>query len=111
MPEDNGPARLMAFLNEDDTFERKPLGEVLLDLAGQAGLADAETIRGVEGYGRSGRIRSDRSPDALTGLPIVFQAVGDRATIATLARAVSAMAPDRLVTMEPAPPAETASAH
>ena len=61
--------RLTVHLGNADVTHHRPLAAQLLQRAHRAGLAGATTLHGIEGYGRSGRIREtprwsvvDRTP-------------------------------------------------
>ena len=67
----DGPAlRLTIFIGEDDTWHHKPLHHEIVRRAQQAGLAGATVVHGIEGYGASSRIHTDRILSLYEDLPI-----------------------------------------
>jgi len=57
-------------------------------------------LRGIEGFGSSGRLRSSRFPDAVVGLPVVVEIVDSPERIDAFVPIVLATAPDALVVLE-----------
>lgn len=71
-----GPAlRLTIFVGEGDRWHHRPLYTEIVHRAHQAGLAGASVLRGIEGYGASSRIHTNRllslSEDLPTAIVIV----------------------------------------
>ena len=71
-----GPAlRLTIFVGEGDRWHHRPLYTEIVHRAHQAGLAGASVLRGIEGYGASSRIHTNRllslSEDLPTAIIIV----------------------------------------
>jgi PII-like signaling protein len=91
----------MVFLTEDDRLGHRPLADVLVSEAQQAGLAGATVWRATEGFGRSGHLRTTRFPDVARGLPLVFEVVDRPDKVAAFVPTVRELAPDALVTTEP----------
>jgi uncharacterized protein len=92
--------RLMVFLSEDDRTGHRGLHEALLERAREDGIAGATVWRGVEGFGSSGRLRTARFPDALTGLPLAVEVIDTPERIETFVSVVKQLAPGSLVTCE-----------
>jgi PII-like signaling protein len=98
--------RVQVYLTEDDrTTGRAHTGgelvaHALLDRAAALGAGGVTVWRAVEGVGRSGRLRSIRTPDAELGLPLVVELVDDDAVVAAFLQAVAELAPGALVTVE-----------
>ena len=92
--------RLMVFLSEDDRTGHRGLHEALLERAREDGMAGATVWRGVEGFGSSGRLRTARFPDALTGLPLAVEVIDTPERIETFVSVVKQLAPGSLVTCE-----------
>ena len=92
--------RLMVFLSEDDRVGHRGLHEALLERAREDGMAGATVWRGIEGFGSSGRLRTARFPDALTGLPLVVEVVDSPERIDGFVSVVKHLAPGSLITLE-----------
>ena len=99
MDEDAG-TRLMVFLTEDDRLGHRPVADVLVERAQHAGLAGATVWRGMEGFGRSGHLRTTRFPDLARGLPLVFEVVDAPDKVESFVPTVRELVPDALVTTE-----------
>ena len=89
--------RIGVFLSEDDRVGRRLVVDVLVDRAREASMAGATVWRGVEGFGPSGHVRSDRFPDAGRGLPMMVELVDERSRIDAFLDVVRQLAPDALV--------------
>jgi uncharacterized protein len=94
------PARLTIYTCDSAMHHHKPLSEVVVRRAHEAGLSGATVLRGVEGYGRSGDIRTIRMVDVADHLPIAITIVDDERRL----REFVAHNPDcldgRLITLE-----------
>jgi PII-like signaling protein len=93
--------RLMVFLSDDDRVGHRLLAEVLMERALDDGLAGATLWRGSEGFGRSGRFRTARFPDANLGLPMVVEVVDGPAKVDAFCETVRSVAPKARMTREP----------
>ena len=100
MPIDEIGIRVMVFLSEDDRAGHRGLDQVLLERARQCGLSGATIWRGIEGFGSSGRVRTNRFPDMARGLPVVLEAIDLPDRIESFLAIVSEVAPNALVTRE-----------
>lgn len=100
MPVDVVATRLMVFLSEDHRTGHRGLHEALLERAREDGMAGATVWRGVEGFGSSGRLRTARFPDALTGLPLAVEVIDTPERIEAFVSVVKELAPGSLVTCE-----------
>jgi len=89
------------FLTEDDRYGHRALSDVILDRAREDALSGATVWRGVEGFGSSGRLRSDRFPDAGQGMPVVVEVVDTGDRIEGFLPVVVELAPGSLVVVEP----------
>ena len=66
----DGPAlRLTIFIGESDRWHHKPLYTEIVHRAHAAGLAGASVLRGIEGYGASSRIHTNRLLSLSEDLP------------------------------------------
>jgi uncharacterized protein len=67
---------LRIFIGETDKFEHRPLYEVIVRKAREAGLAGATVLRGVEGFGaRSRTIHTAKILRLSEDLPIIIEIV------------------------------------
>lgn len=67
-----GPAaRLMILMDEDRTWNHKPLVDEIIHRAHRAGLAGASAFRGVEGFGASQLVHTSRILDLSDKLPMM----------------------------------------
>lgn len=100
MPTSQIATRIVVFLSEDDRSGHHGLHETLLNRAREDGLAGATVWRGIEGFGASGRIRTSRFPDAMTGLPVTVELVDTPERIEAFLPVVKELAPGSFVTRE-----------
>lgn len=66
---------LRIFIGEDDHLERKPLYEVLVNRAGEVGMAGATVIRRVKSSGAGSRIHTAKLLKLSEDLPLVVEIV------------------------------------
>lgn len=71
MPEPGPAARLMILMDEDRTWNHKPLVHELIARAHRFGLAGASAFRGVEGFGASQTVHTSRILDLSDKLPMM----------------------------------------
>lgn len=70
-------ARLTIYLCDSARFQHRPLCDVIVHRAQDAGLAGATVLRGIEGYGRAGDVHTTRILDVSDHLPIAVVLVDD----------------------------------
>lgn len=70
--------RLVVIVDEDRSFHHKPLYQEIVQRARAAGLAGASVFRGIEGFGSSGTLHTNRILDLTAKLPAMILVV-DRA--------------------------------
>lgn len=61
--------RLMVIVDEDAAYHHKPLYQEIVRRAHDAGLAGASVFRGIEGFGASGRVHTNRILSLTAKLP------------------------------------------
>lgn len=77
-----GPAtRLTIFVGESDQWHHHPLYTEIVHRAHRAGLAGATVLRGIEGYGASSRVHTQRLVSLGTDLPVAVVIVDEAARI------------------------------
>lgn len=91
--------RMTIFLTEDDRLGHRALWSVVLDRAREEAMAGATVLRGIEGFGSSGLLRSGRFPDAAQGMPVVVEIVDSAERIDAFAAVVAQTAPGALVVL------------
>ncbi|HXY43950.1 MAG TPA: DUF190 domain-containing protein [Acidimicrobiales bacterium] len=101
MDADTAGTRLTIFLTEDDRVAHHPVYEVLLQRAREEGMAGATAWRAVEGYGRSGRIRTSRFPDTVAGLPVTVELIDEAERIEAFLEVARQLAPGAFAVREP----------
>ena len=84
---------LRVFVGERDRHEHHPLYEAIVRAAREAGLSGATVLRGMMGYGRSGRIESAKILDLSDDLPVVVEIVDSEARIEAFLPRLQAMGP------------------
>src|SRR5258705_11366310 len=91
---------LRIFINESDRWEGRPLYEMIIRAAKEKGLAGATALRGIEGYGVSGRIHSVRILHLSEDVPIVVEILDQAERIAVLLPVLDKMVAEGAVTIE-----------
>ncbi len=94
--------RLSIFIGEYDRYQHQSLAEAVLERAREEGLAGATLMRGIEGFGPSGRLRTTRLLSSSDDLPIVIEIIDDAHRIDRFIPVLDAMIKEGLVTVEDA---------
>ena len=77
-----GEAKLLRiFIGESDKFHHVPLYEAIVREARTAGLAGATAWKGATGFGLTSHIRTARSLDLSSDLPVVIEITDEEARI------------------------------
>jgi PII-like signaling protein len=92
--------KLTIFLTEDDRAGHRALHEALVEEAHRHGMAGATVWRGVEGFGRSGHLRTARFPDVARGFPVMVELIDVPERIDAFVAVVAELAPGSLVTRQ-----------
>ena len=71
------PRRLVVYVSESRRRGRKPLWREVLDACHRHGLAGATATRGLMGFGPSGKMHEDLTPDAMPDLPVTIEAIDE----------------------------------
>jgi uncharacterized protein len=91
---------LRVFVSERARHDHHPLHEAIVRAARDAGLAGATVLRGMMGFGHSGRIESAKILDLSDDLPVVVEIVDAEARIEAFLPALEAMMRGGLATLE-----------
>jgi uncharacterized protein len=75
----HNPRRLVVYVSESRRRGLRPLWREVLDTCHRHGLAGATATRGIVGFGASGKLHEDLTPDAMPDLPVTIEAI-DEAT-------------------------------
>jgi PII-like signaling protein len=92
--------RLTVFVGEYDRYQHRPLGDAILDRAREAGLAGGTLIRGIEGFGRSRRLKTARLLSSSDDLPVLVEIVDRADRIEAFLPTIAEMAREALITIE-----------
>jgi len=96
-----GPAHLLRiYVNESDRWEGRPLYEMIIRAAKERGLAGATALRGIEGYGASGRVHSVKVLHLSEDVPIVVEILDAAERIAVFLPVLDKMVVEGTVTLE-----------
>jgi PII-like signaling protein len=97
-----GPAlRLTIFVGEDDQWHHKPLYTEIVHRAHARGLAGASVIRGIEGYGASSRIHTQRILSLSEDLPVAVIIVDAEERIRAFLPELDELVSEGLVLLDP----------
>jgi len=91
---------LRIFIGEGDRLGHQPLSEAIVLRARKFGLAGATVLRGPMGFGKSSRMRSEKTLRISSDLPIVIEIVDMAAKIHAFLPVLDAMMGGGLVTLE-----------
>jgi len=92
--------RVTIFVDDDDTWHRKPLFTEIVHRAHAAGLAGATVFRGAEGFGASSRIHTARLLSLTEDLPMAVVIVDTAERIRGFLPLVDELVDEGLVTVE-----------
>ena len=97
-----GPAlRLTIFIGENDQWHHKPLYTEIVHRAHKMGLAGASVIRGIEGYGASSRIHTQRLLSLAEDLPVAVIIVDVEERIRPFLPLLDELVTEGLVMLDP----------
>jgi PII-like signaling protein len=91
---------LTTYFGERDRTPDRLLADELLDVFGAHGVRASILLRGADGYGRGGRLRTDRLLSLSEDLPVIAIAVDEAERIETVLEKVLAIRRHGLVTLE-----------
>src|SRR6476469_7891256 len=93
--------RLTVFVGEDDRWHHKPPYTEIVHRAHQAGLAGASVLRGIEGYGASSRIHTNRLLSLSEELPTAIIVVDSEERIRGFLPQLDELVHEGLVIIDP----------
>ena len=93
--------RLTIFIGEDDHWHRKPLYTEIVHRAHAAGLAGASVFRGIEGYGASSRIHTNRLLSLSSDLPLAVIIVDTEDKVREFLPQLDELVSEGLVILDP----------
>jgi PII-like signaling protein len=97
-----GPAlRLTIFIGEADRWHHRPLYTEIVHRAHAAGLAGASVLRGIEGFGASSRIHTNRLLSLSEDLPIVVVIVDAEERVRAFLPQLHELVTEGLVMVDP----------
>ena len=88
------------YIGESDTWEGRPLYDVIVRLLRERGIRGASVFRGIEGFGRSSRVHTTRILALSEDLPILIEAVDEADGIRAVLPELEPMIGGGLVTLE-----------
>lgn len=91
---------LRVFMSERARHHGHPLHEAIVLAAREAGLAGATVLRGMMGFGRTGRIETAKILDLSDDLPVVVEIVDSEPRIEAFLPTLAAMASAAVATLE-----------
>jgi PII-like signaling protein len=91
---------LRIFVGESDKVGHRPLYEVIVLKAREAGLAGATVLRGVMGYGKNSVLHTAKILRLSEDLPMVVEIVDSLEKVETFLPELDGMITDGLVTLE-----------
>ena len=88
------------YIGESDTYDGRPLYDVIVRHLRERGIRGASVFRGIEGYGRSSRVHTTRILALSEDLPLLIEAVDEEARLRPVLAELEPMIGGGLVTVE-----------
>jgi PII-like signaling protein len=92
--------RLSILIGESDRHDGRPVYEVVVNKARQAGLAGASVFHGVMGFGANSRLHTARILRLSEDLPVLIEIVDSPEKIEAFAQSIDSIVGDGLITEE-----------
>ncbi|MGW1893260.1 DUF190 domain-containing protein [Streptomyces sp. NPDC002004] len=92
--------RVTVFIGESDTWHHKPLFAEIVHRAHKAGLAGASVFRGVEGFGASSRVHTQRLLSLSEDLPVAIVIVDAEDRVRAFLPQLDELVTEGLVTLD-----------
>jgi uncharacterized protein len=93
--------RIRIFLGEADTLRGQPLYRVILERAQQQGASGATVFRGIEGFGPSQHLSTERLPDISDNLPLMIEIVESQECVERLLPVLDQLVQRGTITVTP----------
>ncbi|SKA81571.1 DUF190 domain-containing protein [Desulfobaculum bizertense] len=93
--------RLRIYTGEDDKHKGRPVHEVIVELARKDGLGGATTLRGILGFGKNSRVRTNKVLRLSEDLPLITEIVDTKDRIEAFLPKLDDIIEEGLVTREP----------
>ena len=88
------------YIGESDTYQGRPLYDVIVRHLRERGIRGASVFRGMEGFGRSSRVHTTRILALSEDLPILIEAVDEESRLRPVLAELEPMIGGGLVTVE-----------
>jgi PII-like signaling protein len=92
--------RLRAYVNESDRIDGRPVYEAIIRAAKDLGLSGATALRGIEGYGVSGRVHTVKVLHLSDDVPIVVEILDAAERIAKLLPVLDTLVAEGAISLE-----------
>jgi uncharacterized protein len=92
--------KLTVYIGEQDMYYHRPLKTTLIQLFMQEGTSGATAVRGLEGYGASKEVHTNRILDLSVDLPVLVIAIDHEDKIAAALPKVEEMVEHGVITVE-----------
>jgi PII-like signaling protein len=89
--------RLTVFVGEYDRYHHHSLADAIVERAREEGLAGVTLMRGIEGFGSGGRLKTSRLLSASDDLPLVIEIIDEAHRIDRFVTVLERMVKDHLV--------------
>ncbi|MGZ4666014.1 MAG: DUF190 domain-containing protein [Frankiaceae bacterium] len=100
MPTPRPGKRLTVMVGENDRWQHKRLCDEIIRRARDAGLAGVTVERGIEGFGRAGRLRTSRIVDLSQDLPLAIMIVDSAERVAAFLPELEGLIPDGMAVLD-----------
>ncbi|MDI3420926.1 DUF190 domain-containing protein [Streptomyces luteolus] len=92
--------RLTIFIGESDTWQRKPLYSEIVHRAHRTGLAGASVFKGIEGFGASSLVHTQRLLSLSEDLPVAIVIVDTEERVRAFLPELDELVGEGLVTLD-----------
>lgn len=92
--------KLTVYIGEQDKYHHRSLKTALIQLFMEEGISGATAIRGLEGYGASKKVHTNRILDLSVDLPVLVTAIDHEEKIRAVLPRVEEMVEHGVITVE-----------